>query len=127
MKASDIIRELNKLGGKHGIGIVDIVESGSTLRFMIPIAMLSKNTIVFGGASSLMKRPMGVYAELAEEKGMEFWLYNEGGFPSGMVCGKIRNMRPHLAKKNIGYREFLLPEFPGRSGRFGAHTDPKST
>ena len=47
--------------------------------------------------------------ELAAEKGMEFWLYNEGGFPSGMVCGKIRNMRPHLAKKNLAYREYLLP------------------
>lgn len=27
MKVSDIIRELNKLGGKHGIGIIDIVEN----------------------------------------------------------------------------------------------------
>ena len=27
MKASDILRKLNKLGGKHGIGIVDIVEN----------------------------------------------------------------------------------------------------
>ena len=27
MKVSDIIRELNKLGGKHGVGIVDIVEN----------------------------------------------------------------------------------------------------
>lgn len=27
MKASDIIRELNALGGKHGIGIIDIVEN----------------------------------------------------------------------------------------------------
>ena len=27
MKASDIIRELNTLGGKHGIGIIDIVEN----------------------------------------------------------------------------------------------------
>ncbi len=27
MKVSDIIRELNRLGGKHGIGIVDIVEN----------------------------------------------------------------------------------------------------
>lgn len=27
MKVSDIIRELNKIGGKHGIGIVDIVEN----------------------------------------------------------------------------------------------------
>lgn len=27
MKPSDVIRELNKLGGKHGIGIIDIVEN----------------------------------------------------------------------------------------------------
>ena len=27
----------------------------------------------------------------AKEKGMYTWLYNEGGFPSGMVCGKIRH------------------------------------
>ena len=27
MKVADIIRELNRLGGKHGIGIVDIVEN----------------------------------------------------------------------------------------------------
>jgi argininosuccinate synthase len=27
MKVADIIRELNRLGGKHGIGIIDIVEN----------------------------------------------------------------------------------------------------
>ena len=27
MKASDIIRKLNKLGGENGIGILDIVEN----------------------------------------------------------------------------------------------------
>ena len=27
MKVSDVIRELNRLGGKHGIGIIDIVEN----------------------------------------------------------------------------------------------------
>ena len=27
MKVSDIIRKLNELGGKHGIGIIDIVEN----------------------------------------------------------------------------------------------------
>lgn len=46
--------------------------------------------------------------ELSEERGMEFWLYNEGGFPSGMVCGKINEQRPHLAKKYIGFRKVLL-------------------
>ncbi len=37
----------------------------------------------------------------AKEKGMYTWLYNEGGFPSGMVCGKIRDEHPELAKKVI--------------------------
>lgn len=37
--------------------------------------------------------------EVAKSKGMYMWLYNEGGFPSGMVCGKIREKYPSLAKK----------------------------
>ena len=32
MKVSEIITELNKLGGENGIGIVDIVETGTTLK-----------------------------------------------------------------------------------------------
>ena len=31
MKVADIIRKLNELGGKHGIGIVDIVENSCWL------------------------------------------------------------------------------------------------
>ena len=37
----------------------------------------------------------------AKEKGMYTWLYNEGGFPSGMVCGKIREENPHLAMLEV--------------------------
>ena len=39
--------------------------------------------------------------EYAQGLGMEMWLYNEGGFPSGMVCGKIKELRPDLAYKDI--------------------------
>ena len=39
--------------------------------------------------------------ECAKEKGMYTWLYNEGGFPSGMACGKIRAKKPHLAMKEL--------------------------
>ncbi|MBQ6697818.1 MAG: hypothetical protein IJN09_02115, partial [Oscillospiraceae bacterium] len=39
--------------------------------------------------------------ECAKEKGMYTWLYNEGGFPSGMACGKIREKKPHLAMKEL--------------------------
>ncbi|MBE6689540.1 MAG: hypothetical protein E7588_09775 [Ruminococcaceae bacterium] len=39
--------------------------------------------------------------EYAKSKGMYTWLYNEGGFPSGMVCGQIRDAHPELALKTI--------------------------
>jgi len=39
--------------------------------------------------------------EYAKEKGIYTWLYNEGGYPSGMVCGQIREQYPHLAIKKI--------------------------
>ena len=45
----------------------------------------------------------------AKEKGMHTWLYNEGGFPSGMVCGKIREMRPDLARLDIARKSIILP------------------
>ncbi len=42
--------------------------------------------------------------EYAKGLGIDMWLYNEGGFPSGMVCGKIRELRPDLAPKHIFVR-----------------------
>jgi len=46
--------------------------------------------------------------EYATEKGMYTWLYNEGGFPSGMVCGQIREKHPHLAIKKITEKKSVL-------------------
>ena len=51
-------------------------ESGSTLRFFIPIALLSGKNTLFLGAESLMKRPMNVYEQLCREKGL---IYNADG------------------------------------------------
>ena len=39
--------------------------------------------------------------ELAQEKGMFTWLYNEGGYPSGAVAGKVRNIMPELGIKSF--------------------------
>ena len=47
--------------------------------------------------------------QVAEEKGMYTWLYNEGGFPSGMACGQIRKAHPELAQKVIGIEKILVP------------------
>ena len=52
-------------------------ESGSTLRFLIPLALLSGNPVTFCGAGKLMERPHKIYADIAEEKG--FYYKQENG------------------------------------------------
>ena len=52
-------------------------ESGSTLRFLIPPALLSGKTTLFYGAAGLMARPMGVYEKLCADKGLTF--ISDGG------------------------------------------------
>ena len=47
-------------------------ESGSTLRFLIPMAMLSGNEVVFKGSQRLIERPQGIYEEIAKEYGLTF-------------------------------------------------------
>ncbi len=47
-------------------------ESGSTLRFFIPLALMSGNPAVFTGSEKLLSRPLGVYADLCEEQKLTF-------------------------------------------------------
>ena len=47
-------------------------------------------------------------SEYAKEKGMYTWLYNEGGFPSGMACGKILDIRPDLVRRDVRGRGYTL-------------------
>ena len=47
-------------------------ESGSTLRFLIPIAMLSGSTAIFTGTKKLISRPQSVYEKLSAELGLFF-------------------------------------------------------
>ena len=47
-------------------------ESGSTLRFLVPIGLLCGKNVVFTGAESLFRRPLGAYEELSVEKGFVF-------------------------------------------------------
>ena len=53
---------------------VDCRESGSTLRFLIPFAMLSGRTVRFVGSERLMQRPLGIYREIARRNGGIFEL-----------------------------------------------------
>lgn len=47
-------------------------ESGSTLRFLIPLCMLGQGDVTITGAPRLLERPLSVYEELAESLGITF-------------------------------------------------------
>ena len=47
-------------------------ESGSTLRFLIPLCLLTGEKYTLTGAQRLMARPLSVYETLCREKGFRF-------------------------------------------------------
>ena len=51
---------------------VDCNESGSTLRFFVPLFTLSGQPITFLGRNRLLKRPQGVYQTMFEQQGHRF-------------------------------------------------------
>jgi 3-phosphoshikimate 1-carboxyvinyltransferase len=51
---------------------LDCGESGSTLRFLIPVALALRGGGIFTGQGRLMERPQEPYAKLFEEKGIFF-------------------------------------------------------
>ncbi len=53
-------------------------ESGSTMRFLLPIALLRNQVVTLTGAPSLLRRPMTVYETLCREHHWTF-LQNENG------------------------------------------------
>lgn len=53
---------------------LDCAESGSTLRFVIPIALALRGGGVFSGRGRLMERPLDPYFDLFEEKGIFYRL-----------------------------------------------------
>jgi len=53
---------------------LDCGESGSTLRFLIPVALAVRGGGVFTGQGRLMERPLGPYFDLFKEKGISYEL-----------------------------------------------------
>ena len=63
-------------------------ESGSTLRFMIPIAALSGAKVLFTGSERLMSRPLSVYESIFKERELllrkfDNFIIVDGPLPSG--------------------------------------------
>ena len=65
---------------------INCIESGSTLRFMIPVAAALGKSITFVGEGKLPERPIGDYLRLLPEHNVE--CRSKGGLPL-TICGKL--------------------------------------
>ncbi len=52
--------------------IIDANESGSTIRFMIPIALVVDSPVEFMGKNNLVNRPLDVFTDLFDEFGIKY-------------------------------------------------------
>ena len=83
MKATQgALRALDK-----GNEIIDCIESGSTLRFIIPIAAALGKSVSFTGSGRLPERPIGEYISLLESHGVNC---KSNGFLPLEISGKLK-------------------------------------
>ena len=66
--------------------VLECRESGSTLRFFIPLALCMGKRVKFIGSERLLERPLGIYETLCVDNGFVF----EKDKNSLTVCGKLR-------------------------------------
>lgn len=80
-----IIGGLNPFAIPAGV-MLDCGESGSTLRFLLPLCLLTNQPITLHGSRRLMERPLGVYEDICREQGISF----ERDGSQITVCGCLR-------------------------------------
>ena len=90
-------------------------ESGSTLRFFIPIALLLGKETVFLGKASLMSRPMDIYENLCNERGYKF-LQSDGSITvSGKLTAGEFELAGNVSSQFVSGLLFALPLLNGDS------------
>ena len=90
-------------------------ESGSTLRFLLPIAWLSQKPMTLTGAPYLLTRPMDVYAEIAKEKQLFFEQNEKGIHIQGPMTSGEYTVAGNVSSQFISGLLFALPLLDGDS------------
>ncbi|MBQ4243471.1 MAG: 3-phosphoshikimate 1-carboxyvinyltransferase [Clostridia bacterium] len=65
--------------------VFDCLESGSTLRFFIPVVLAKGADVLFTGSSRLIERGAGAYERLLSEKGAEIRKTQDGIYAKGRL------------------------------------------
>lgn len=91
--------------------IINCNESGSTLRFLIPIALVLADKSEFTGSGRLIERPLDTYYRIFNEQGITYTNYN-GKLPL-KVTGKLKssnfNIEGDISSQFISGLLFSLP------------------
>ncbi len=94
---------------------LDCRESGSTLRFMIPLAFLSGAKITLTGSERLFARNLTIYEDIAKQNNIAF----EKNDSSLTVCGKLKSgsykIAGNISSQFISGLLFALPLLNGDS------------
>lgn len=90
-------------------------ESGSTLRFLIPVAMLSDKVYRFTGSERLMERPLQAYADAFAQTGGTFQQQNGVVTVQGPLCAGEYVLPGNVSSQFISGLLFALPLVHGDS------------
>ena len=98
-----------------GLPLLDCGESGSTLRFLIPVALAVRGGGRFTGRGRLMERPQGPYIRLFEEKGI-LWKQEEACLTvAGQLEPGVYALPGNVSSQFITGLLYALPLLPGDS------------
>lgn len=91
--------------------IIECNESGSTLRFLVPISLIKDNKVNFIGRGNLGKRPLKTYYEIFDEQGVQY-SYKEGELDlkiDGALKGGEFKVKGNISSQFISGLLFTLP------------------
>lgn len=97
--------------------VVDCNESGSTLRFLIPISLVFEGITRFIGRGNLGKRPLDTYYNIFDEQNIEYHYKEEelDIFISGVLKSGVFKVRGDISSQFITGLLFALPLLDGDS------------
>ena len=84
-------------------------ESGSTLRFFIPICLLDGQTFTFTGSEKLLSRPLSVYKEIFEKQKIYFEATAEKIALGGKLKSGVFEIPGNISSQFITGLLFVLP------------------
>ena len=94
---------------------VDCCESGSTLRFLIPLASLTGQKVTFTGRGRLMERPQSVYKTLYQQQGLRFEQGADRLTVEGALTPGEYELAGNVSSQFISGLLFALPLLDGDS------------